>query len=301
MIPGPWIERFLRHLQEERALSVRTAEAYRRDLTGLERFCADRGIVGWERVDGEHVRGFAAWRHRQGANGRSVQRALSAIRGFYRYLLREGAAGCNPAVGIAAPKTAHRLPEVLDTDQVARLLAQRAEGALAVRDRAILELFYSSGLRLSELVDLDLDRLDLAEGEVRVTGKGRKERLVPVGRHAREALARWLAVRPGLAPPEETAVFVGRRGRRLTPRAVQRAVTRRGLAQGLGGALHPHMLRHSFASHLLESSGDLRAVQELLGHADIRTTQVYTHLDFQHLARVYDQAHPRARRRKQPA
>lgn len=294
----PWIERFLRHLLEERGLSARTGEAYRRDLAGLERFCAERGVTGWDRVDAEHVRGFAAWRHRQGANGRSVQRALSAVRGFYRYLLREEAVRRNPALGVAAPKAARRLPEVLDVDQVAGLLDLRAEGALAVRDLAILELFYSSGLRLSELVGLDLGRLDLGEGEVRVTGKGRKERLVPVGRHARDALERWLVVRASLAGLGETAVFVGPRGRRLTPRAVQRVVARRARAQGLGPAVHPHMLRHSFASHLLESSGDLRAVQELLGHADIRTTQVYTHLDFQHLARVYDQAHPRARRRK---
>jgi integrase/recombinase XerC len=293
----PWLERFTRHLLDERGLSPRTADAYGRDLEGLLRYCRERGIGGWDHLDDEHIRGFAAWRRRHGVGGRSVQRALSAARGFYAYLLREGATRRNPALGVAAPKSPRRLPEVLDADRLAGLLEARGQGPLAARDQAILELFYSSGLRLAELVGLDLTELDLHEGLVAVTGKGRKRRLVPVGRYAREALARWLEGRAALAPAGETAVFVGRRGRRLTPRAVQCLVARRARALGLGAVVHPHTLRHSFASHLLESSGDLRAVQELLGHADISTTQVYTHLDFQHLARVYDQAHPRARRK----
>ena len=295
----PWLARFSRHLLEERGLSPRTAQAYGRDLADLDRFRAERGLEGWGVLDDEHLRGFAAWRHRHGASGRSVQRALSAVRGFYGFLIREGEVRRNPAAGVAAPRSPRRLPQVLDPDQVAGLLEGPGGGdPLAVRDRAILELFYSSGLRLSELVGLDLHELDLREGLVAVTGKGRKRRIVPVGRHARDALGRWLATRAGLAPAGEVALFVGRTGRRLGARAVQRVVERRARQRGLGGAVHPHTLRHSFASHLLESSGDLRAVQELLGHADISTTQVYTHLDFQHLARVYDQAHPRAKRRR---
>jgi integrase/recombinase XerC len=292
----PRVDRFARHLLQERGLSPRTAEAYVRDLEALTRYCRERGLEGWPTLDDEHLRGFAAWRHRQGAGGRTIQRALSAVRAFYRFLQREGEARRNPGAGVAAPRSPRRLPEVLDTDQVASLLELDGADPLAVRDRAILELFYSSGLRLSELVGLDLVDLDLREGLVAVTGKGRKRRIVPVGRMAREALERWLAVRQTITGPGEEAVFVGQRGPRLGPRAVQRLVERRALARGLGASVHPHTLRHSFASHLLESSGDLRAVQELLGHADISTTQVYTHLDFQHLARVYDQAHPRARR-----
>ena len=300
-VPGgdPWAARFEIHLLQERGLSPRTAGSYGRDLADLARYRADRGLPGWDALDDEHVRGFAAWRHRNGASGPSIRRALSAIRAFYRFLIREGAARRNPAVGVAAPKSPRRLPQTLDPDQVAGLLeAPSGNDPLAVRDRAILELFYSSGLRLAELVGLDLHRLNLEEGTVDVLGKGRKQRIVPVGRLAREALGRWLEVRRGLAPADEAALFVGRKGRRLGARAVEYVVKRRARGQGLGAVVHPHTLRHSFASHLLESSGDLRAVQELLGHADISTTQVYTHLDFQHLARVYDQAHPRAKRRR---
>jgi integrase/recombinase XerC len=230
------------------------------------------------------------------------------VRSFYRYLVREGEAAFNPAKGVSAPRAPRTLPAILDPDQTRRLVeapgepstsggARSSAGArsLAARDRAILELTYSSGLRLAEVVALDLLHLDLAEGLVRVEGKGRKVRVVPVGRWAADACRGWLAVRHELAPPDETAFFVSRAGGRLRPRSVQAIFARRSRAAGVGH-VHPHMLRHSFASHLLESSGDLRAVQELLGHADIGTTQIYTHLDFQHLARVYDGAHPRARR-----
>jgi integrase/recombinase XerC len=292
------VTRFRAHLERERGLSRRTAEAYWRDLGTLARYRRERGLGDWPSLDGEHLRGYAAWRHRQGAGGRTVQRALSAARAFYRYLQREGVVAGNPALGIAAPRSPRPLPRPLDVDRVAALLDFPGSDPLGVRDLAILELFYSSGLRLSELTGLDLQELDLREGLVAVTGKGRKRRVVPVGRRAREALERWLAVRQGLAPAGATALFVTRGGGRLSPRAVQRLVARRARGQHLDVEVHPHMLRHSFASHLLESSGDLRAVQELLGHADISTTQVYTHLDFQHLARVYDQAHPRARRKK---
>lgn len=222
---------------------------------------------------------------------------LSAVRGLYRYLNREGLCDHDPANGLAAPKGERRLPKTLDTDRALQLL----EGAvdddfLARRDQAMLELFYSSGLRLSELTSLDLDQLDLPAGLVQVHGKGSKTRVLPVGRKAREALEKWLALR-GISAPQDNAVFVSQQGRRLGPRAIQLRVQAAG-SRELGQNLHPHMLRHSFASHLLESSQDLRAVQEMLGHADIATTQIYTHLDFQHLASVYDSAHPRAKRSK---
>jgi integrase/recombinase XerC len=244
------------------------------------------------------VRVFAARAHAGGLDPRSVQRLLSAVRSFCRFLVREGALSTNPVSEIRAPKTKRRLPGALDADQIARLLEIPAEDALAIRDRALMELFYSSGLRLSELVALDLGEVDLREGTVRVTGKGRRTRIVPVGRVAREALERWGRERAALAAIEETALFVGQSGRRLGQRAIQRRVAYWARRQGLPVHVHPHLFRHSFATHLLESSQDLRGVQEMLGHADIATTQVYTHLDFQHLARIYDKAHPRARAKR---
>ncbi len=291
------VERFLAHLDRERRLSPLTAQAYRRDLRALVAFCRDNRMGGWGRLDAADIRRYAAWRHRAGAGGRSVQRALSAVRTFYRYLLREGLVERNPASGIAAPKSPRKLPRVLEADRVSALLALPEEDPLAVRDRAIMELLYSSGLRLSEVVALKVRDLDLLEGFVDVTGKGGKGRIVPVGRIARSALQTWLRTREALCSADEPGLFVTRHGRPMSARSIQARVRRWALAQGLGLHVHPHMLRHSFASHLLESSGDLRAVQELLGHADIRTTQVYTHLDFQHLAQVYDRAHPRARRK----
>ncbi len=291
------VERFLAHLDRERRLSPLTAQAYRRDLRALVAFCRDNRMGGWGRLDAADIRRYAAWRHRAGAGGRSVQRALSAVRTFYRYLLREGLVERNPASGVAAPKSPRKLPRVLEADRVSALLALPEEDPLAVRDRAIMELLYSSGLRLSEVVALKVRDLDLLEGFVDVTGKGDKGRIVPVGRIARSALQTWLRTREALCSADEPGLFVTRHGRPMSARSIQARVRRWALAQGLGLHVHPHMLRHSFASHLLESSGDLRAVQELLGHADIRTTQVYTHLDFQHLAQVYDRAHPRARRK----
>ncbi len=292
-----WIERFLGHLRHERRVSGHTAAAYAGDLAALADFCAARGVVGWTALDGAAVRAFAAGSHAAGLAPRSVQRRLSAVRTFFGYLLREGHAASNPAHEVRAPKQRKALPKTLDVDQMQRLLAFRADDRLSARDKAIMELFYSSGLRLAELVGLDLTELDLADRTVRVLGKGGKTRIVPLGRFAAEALARWLEERGALAPPGERALFLGRGGRRLTPRAVQLRVAGWARRQGLGVHVHPHLFRHSFATHLLESSRDLRAVQELLGHADIGTTQVYTHLDFQHLATVYDGAHPRARRR----
>ena len=260
-------------------------------------YCDGVGIADWERLTAAEVRGWVSALHQRGLSSKSIQRALSALRTFYRYLLREQTVTRNPASGVIAPRSTRRLPATLTADQAARLVALEARDPLAARDRALLELLYSSGLRLSELVNLNIPELDLSAGSVRVTGKGRKVRDVPVGTKAREALRAWFAVRTQFAGADEPAVFVTRNGRRLGGRAVQARLRWRAKQQGMEVPVHPHMLRHSFASHVLESSGDLRAVQEMLGHANISTTQIYTHLDFQHLAGVYDKAHPRARKK----
>lgn len=295
-----WLQRFAQHLASERRLSPHTASAYARDLAALVAWCDEQSIEDWRQLDGQHLRVFAARSHAGGLAPRSVQRMLSAVRSFCEYLIRERVLSSNPAAEVRSPKVRKGLPQALDADQIGRLLAIPTEDALAVRDRAMMELLYSSGLRLAELIGLELGEVDLKEHTVRVTGKGRKTRIVPVGRMAREAIAAWLRERGAVAAVGELALFVGRNGRRLGPRAVQSRVSYWARRQGLPVAVHPHLFRHSFATHLLESSQDLRGVQELLGHADISTTQVYTHLDFQHLARIYDQAHPRARR-KRPA
>lgn len=292
------VGRFLDGLRTERRLSPHTASSYARDLDALLEYCATHGIESWSSLDTQHLRSFAAQCHRRGLAPRSVQRRLSAVRSLCRFLIREGELRSDPTADVQAPKARKRLPTTLDADTMARLLEFRADDRLGVRDKAIMELFYSSGLRLAELLGLDLTDLDLRDRTVRVLGKGRKVRIVPVGRHAAEALSKWLAERATVAAVGETAVFVGVNGRRLGPRIVQRRIARWARLQGLPEHVHPHLFRHSFASHLLESSGDLRAVQELLGHANISTTQVYTHLDFQHLARIYDASHPRARRKR---
>ncbi|MBS0394659.1 MAG: tyrosine recombinase XerC [Proteobacteria bacterium] len=295
------VDAFLASLRHERRLSVHTGAAYRRDLEAFLGWCRRTGIAGWSALGERELRAYAAAEHRAGLAPRSIQRRLSALRTFFRYLIREGVLRQSPAVEVRAPKSARRLPQALDVDRMARLLdapaAPSADAGLDLRDRAILELFYSSGLRLAELVGLDLRDLDLKDRTVRVLGKGGKTRVVPVGSRAVAALGAWLGERPRHAGGAETAVFVGRRGRRLGVRAVQLRVEAWARRHGLDVHVHPHLFRHSFATHLLESSQDLRGVQELLGHANISTTQVYTHLDFQHLARIYDQAHPRARRR----
>ncbi|WOD13310.1 tyrosine recombinase XerC [Halopseudomonas laoshanensis] len=292
------LDAFYRYLRNERQLSPRTLEAYRHDLEGLRDFLVERKITRWQALDSPQLRLFVAQRHQAGLSGRSLQRLLSAVRSLYSYLIRERLCKHNPAVDLRAPKSPRKLPKALDADLTSQLLNDNSDDDwLAVRDHAMLELFYSSGLRLSELASLDVLALDSAQGEVRVLGKGNKTRLVPVGRLALEALERWLPVRM-LVAGDNPALFVGKQGRRLSARAIQLRVRAWGV-QHIGQNLHPHMLRHSFASHMLESSGDLRAVQELLGHADISTTQIYTHLDFQHLAQVYDQAHPRAKRKNE--
>lgn len=290
------LEAFCAHLRNERQMSEHTQLAYRRDLDSVMTWCGKNGIGDWHALQIQQLRQFIARRHHQGQSSRSLARLLSAVRGFYRYLNREGLCDHDPANGLSAPKGERRLPRVLDTDRALQLLDGGVEDDfLARRDQAILELFYSSGLRLSELTGLNLEQLDLPAGLVQVHGKGSKTRVLPVGRKAREALEQWLALR-ALSNPADDAVFVSQKGRRLGPRAIQLRVRAAGERE-LGQKLHPHMLRHSFASHLLESSQDLRAVQEMLGHADIATTQIYTHLDFQHLAAVYDSAHPRAKRK----
>jgi integrase/recombinase XerC len=292
------LQRFLAHLSQERRLSGNTFLAYQRDLTALGAWCDVQGLDEWTKLDHGHVRAFSARSHASGLNPRSIQRRLSAVRSFFKYMLREGVASHNPAVDVRAPKAPKRLPRALDADQMSQLLEQPTEGPLGARDQAIMELFYSSGLRLAELVGLDLGAVDFADRLVRVTGKGRKTRIVPVGSKAVTALQRWLKERTTLAAPGEQAMFVGRNGTRLGARAVQLRLAQIARRQRVPVKLHPHLFRHSFATHLLESSQDLRGVQEMLGHADISTTQVYTHLDFQHLAGVYDQAHPRARRKR---
>ncbi len=291
-----WLDRFAVHLGSERRLSPLTVDGYRRELSRFMQRLREENVRDWAKVDETRVRDYITRRHRQGVGAASLERALSAIRGFYKYLLREGAAVHNPAAGVSAPRGARRLPDALDVDRVGALLDMPATNALEIRDRAMFELMYSSGLRLSETVSLNVGDVNLKDSLVRVTGKGAKQRVVPVGGIACEWIRSWLGKRPTLAVADDAALFVSRRGTRLTARAIQARLAKWARAQGIDRPVHPHMLRHSFASHMLESSGDLRAVQELLGHADISTTQVYTHLDFQHLAEVYDRAHPRARR-----
>jgi integrase/recombinase XerC len=293
-----WASRFLGHLQQVRRLSPHTVKNYSRDLELIVSWCQQAGLTDWTQLSPHQVRAYVAHRHRSGLSGKSLQRELSTLRSLFRYLQLEGLAENNPGQGIKAPKVKRRLPATLDTDQLANLLDVTDDNPLSLRDLAMLELFYSSGLRLAELVSVDLHGPDLQDATLKVTGKGGKTRQVPIGRKAVEALKKWMAVRGELAAPDEPAMFVSSRGTRIHPRTIQQRLKQWALQHGASRNIHPHLLRHSFASHLLESSGDLRAVQELLGHADISTTQIYTHLDFQHLANVYDKAHPRARRKK---
>jgi len=285
---------FARHLATR---PVQTRNAYVRDVAQLLLLAGDTPP---QKLTRSEIARFLATLHGRGLSGRSLARMLSAWRAFFRYLLEtDKAMRDDPSTGLRAPKSAKRLPSALTPDEAARLVDIDGDDDVALRDRALVELAYSSGLRLSELAGLDVDRLDLATGEVRVWGKGNKERVVPVGAKARTAITAWLARREALAAAGETAMFVGARGRRISPRTIERRLESWAIRQGLGRHVHPHMLRHSFASHVLQSSGDLRAVQEMLGHASIASTQVYTHLDFQALAKVYDAAHPRARRKRE--
>jgi integrase/recombinase XerC len=296
--PPSALERYLEHLRSERRLAAHTLQAYRRDAAVLLALCGERPIEG---LGVHEIRRFVASLHGKGRAPRSLARLLSSWRGLFDWLVREGAARANPCEGVKPPRAAKRLPAVLSPDQAVQLVSRKVATPLDVRDRAVFELAYSCGLRISELTGLDLLSLDAASGEVRVLGKGAKTRIVPVGRAALAAIEAWLPHRATMAPPAETALFVGRGGKRVSARDLQRRIKAWATAAGIPVDVHPHMLRHSFASHVLQSSGDLRAVQEMMGHASIASTQVYTHLDFQHLARVYDAAHPRARRKKGPA
>lgn len=293
--------RYHHHLFSEKRYSPRTVDSYEHDLhdfiTWLEQQASTTAPLSPLTIRTAQVRQWISHLHRKGLSGKSLQRKLSSIRRFYRFLVRENLMVSNPVVDVSSPKHTRKLPDTLDVDTLERLLNIESDTVLAVRDRAVMELLYSSGLRLAELVGLDVHDVDPHQQQVRVIGKGNKERCIPVGRAALTAIVTWLQQRPALAAPGETALFVSKRGTRLHPRSVQFRLNHWRLQQGLEQHVHPHKLRHSFASHVLESSGDLRAVQEMLGHADISTTQIYTHLDFQHLAAVYDNAHPRAKKK----
>jgi len=294
-----WINSFLAKLQHERNYSPHTLKNYSRDLKSLVAYCAQQEIEQWLDVDEQHIRLLISKRHRQGLGGTSLQRMLSTFRSFFKFLLIENQIKSNPAANIQAPKSARKLPSTLDIDSVVRLIEIKGDEVETVRDRAMLELFYSSGLRLSELSSLDLENgKNSLSGMIRVRGKGDKERDLPVGEKAGLAIKAWLLRRAELANKNEQALFVGKQGKRIHNSVIQKRLKYWAQKQGIDVNVFPHLLRHSFASHMLESSGDLRAVQELLGHADISTTQIYTHLDFQHLAKVYDAAHPRAKLNK---
>jgi integrase/recombinase XerC len=291
------LRRYLDHLQHERRLSRHTLENYARDIETLIGCAAATPL---HKLQVHDVRRFVAQRHGKGLNARSIARMLSAWRGFYRYLARDHGYGDNPCLGIRAPKGVKRLPQALSPDEAHQLLDVKSNGVLEVRDKAMFELFYSSGLRLSELIGLAPGDISFSDGTVRVTGKGSKTRIVPVGTYALAAITAWLESRAHISRLESDALFVNRLGRRLSARSVQERLKTLARKQGVTAKVHPHVLRHSFASHVLQSSSDLRAVQEMLGHASISTTQVYTHLDFQHLAKIYDAAHPRAKKKSRP-
>lgn len=285
---------YLEYLRYERGLSTLTCCHYERDIRLLLELSADTPLAG---LEDHHIRRFIGTLHARGLSGKSIARSLSAWRSLFNYLIQRRQFARNPCNGMRPPKSPRTLPQALSTDQAVQLVDVAGDAPLEVRDHAMLELFYSSGLRLAELVGLDTSAIDWQNGTVTVTGKGSKTRITPVGSHAMAAIRRWLPLRAQLAAVDEAALFVTRRGGRIGARAVQLRVKQWARRQGISSDVHPHMLRHSFASHVLQSSGDLRAVQEMMGHASISTTQVYTHLDFQHLAKVYDAAHPRAKKK----
>jgi integrase/recombinase XerC len=291
---APSVDAFLAYLRVERRYSPSTIDHYGRALGALVAYAESHKIARWRELRPDQVQALLAGEHRRGLAPASLRGLASAWRSFFRYLAREGEVAINPATGVRSPRVKRKLPEVLDADEMTALVEVPGEDAEAVRDRALFELLYSSGLRVSELCGVRWRDLDMGEGLLRVTGKGSKTRIVPVGTKALEALA---ALRAQDVPDDGDPLVRGRGGKPLTPNGVRTRLKKRAQQQGVWKRVYPHLLRHSCASHLLESSGDLRAVQELLGHADIGTTQIYTHLDFQHLAKVYDAAHPRARRK----
>jgi integrase/recombinase XerC len=289
---------FFDQLTVEKRASEHTVKSYQRDIKRLSNYCTDRTIHKWSDLKQSDIRSHIASRHRQGISSKSLQRELSAIRSFYNFLLKKHLADSNPAQHVKAPKQARKLPKTLDVDQINGLLEAGTNSTLEIRDLAMFELFYSSGLRLGELAALDLTDIDLSDNSLIVrAGKGGKSRLLPIGSKAITAINNWLQQRLTYAVVSESALFVSTRGTRLGQRSIELRLELWCTKKGIAEHIHPHMLRHSFASHLLESSEDLRAVQELLGHSNISTTQIYTHLDFQHLADVYDKAHPRAQKK----
>ncbi len=298
--PMPFAEQlaaFYIYIRSERQLSIHTQTSYARDLEKFQIFCASKSIKELHMLGVNHIRMAVAQLHREGLGGKSLQRWLSSLRSFFQFCIRRGWLKNNIADGITAPKSPKALPKVLDADQAAQFVQVEGDDFINKRDRALVELIYSSGLRLAEAVSLNINDIDWGDAMLTVTGKGRKTRTLPVGSHALTALKDWLEARKLYTQNDEPALFTTQRGQRISHRAVQMRLQQLSIKQGMDNPVHPHMLRHSFASHMLESSGDLRLVQELLGHANISTTQVYTHLDFQHLAKVYDKAHPRAGRK----
>lgn len=291
---------FLTYMRSEKQFSPLTQQNYQRDLEKFRNYCAQKNLTDLNLVAMSHVRNAVAHLHREGLGGKSLQRWLSSLRSFFQFCIRRGWMKNNVADGISAPKSPKLLPKTMDVDQTAQFVAVEGDDFINKRDRALLELIYSSGLRLAEVTSLNLNDIDWGEAMLTVTGKGRKTRLLPVGALAIAALKEWLVARRQYTQDNEPALFTTQRGGRISHRAVQMRMQQLSITQGMDNPIHPHMLRHSFASHMLESSGDLRLVQELLGHANISTTQIYTHLDFQHLAKVYDKAHPRAGRKTDP-
>lgn len=291
------ISLFVKFITIEKQLSPNTTKNYQRDLNKFSCYCLDHDIKKLDQIDDHTIRQYIGQRHRHGIGGKTLQRNLSSLRSFFNYLLKEKKVCRNPVLSISAPKSPRKLPKTLDTEQVNFLLSIKDQDPLAIRDKAIMELLYSSGFRISELVNLNISTIDFTDASVSVTGKGNKIRRLPVGKIAIEATKAWLKIRSAWGNTDEPALFINKQGKRLQIRSIQKRLAQWGIRQQLDDSLHPHKLRHSFASHLLESSGDLRTVQELLGHTDISTTQIYTHLDFQHLAKVYDKAHPRAKKK----
>ena len=288
---------FVRHIDKARNLSPLTTKSYLRDLSRLQSLLDNKTVETLKDVDTQHIRSLLATLHKDGLANASLQRWLSSVRTFFRYALQEGWVHHNPADGLQAPAKAKKLPKLMDADEAIQLVTIDGDDWHSLRDRALLELLYSSGLRLAEIANVDIGDIHFHEATVTVTGKGNKMRIVPVGSCALKAIEQWLTVRSERALENEKALFVSQRGKRISHRAIQQRVKLIGQQQGISQPIHPHMLRHSFASHILESSGDLRGIQELLGHANLSTTQIYTHLDFQHLAKTYDKAHPRAHSR----
>ena len=291
-----FLKEYLEFLNFERGLSPLTRENYARDITQLIKLADSIALKDLQNIQ---IRRFIATLHSKGLGGKSIARILSSWRGFFDFLVNRKGFTANPVVGLRAPKSAKTLPQALSIEQAVKLVDIAGDDILSMRDHAILELFYSSGLRLSEVVNLNIDALDFSEGTVIVTGKGNKTRIVPMGTHAIESMQKWLALRSNIIinQSDGKAVFIGLQGRRISARNIQYRLKEWSIKQGINSGVHPHMLRHSFASHVLQSSGDLRAVQEMLGHANISTTQIYTHLDYQHLTKVYDTAHPRAKKK----